>query len=168
MTLASRPKRRKPPRRSRRRPLFQPVRRRLRHHRPKSFGKRQIGTPTAILIGRKGRQVDGVSNHAVCKVVPHLHRNLRPNLFLSFGRRSRNVWRRQNVRQPDERCVLRRFLDEYVQRRAGKVSGADFLRMLLDDQSYGWLQPLTALVAKADEADAEFFAEVKAFLAQTQ
>jgi hypothetical protein len=53
------------------------------------------------------------------------------------------------------------------ERRAGKVNGASFLRMLLDDQSYGWLQPLTALVAKVDEdaeLEAALFAEARALV----
>jgi hypothetical protein len=37
------------------------------------------------------------------------------------------------------------------ERRAGRVNGAEFLRVLLDEQAYGWLRPLSALIVKADE-----------------
>ncbi len=54
------------------------------------------------------------------------------------------------------------------ERRAGKVNGAAFLRLLLDDQAYRWLQPLSALIVKADEdeapSEAELFAETRALV----
>jgi hypothetical protein len=55
------------------------------------------------------------------------------------------------------------------ERRAGRVNGAEFLRVLLDEQAYGWLRPLSALIVKADEedegpAEAELFAEARALV----
>src|SRR5262245_22257926 len=58
------------------------------------------------------------------------------------------------------------------ERRSGKVNGAAFLRVLIGDQAYGWLRPLTALIAKADDdadqpaevAEAELFAEARALV----
>lgn len=56
------------------------------------------------------------------------------------------------------------------ERRSGKVNGAAFLRVLIDDQAYGWLRPLTTLIAKADDdgdqpaGEAELFAEARALV----
>jgi hypothetical protein len=58
-------------------------------------------------------------------------------------------------------------------RRSGKLYGAAFLRLLIDDREYRWLQPLSALIVKADEdaeapaeteLEAEFFAEARALV----
>ena len=60
------------------------------------------------------------------------------------------------------------------EKRAGKVNGAAFLRLLLDDQAYRWLQPLSALIVKADEdseepageaeLEAQLFSEARALV----
>jgi len=52
------------------------------------------------------------------------------------------------------------------ERRAGKVNGAAFLRLLLEDQAYRWLQPLSALIVKTDDQaeEAELFAEARALV----
>ena len=54
------------------------------------------------------------------------------------------------------------------ERRAGKVNGAAFLRLLLDDEAYAWLHPLSALIVRmdddADEDAATLIAETRALL----
>ena len=53
------------------------------------------------------------------------------------------------------------------ERRSGRVNGAAFLRVLIDDRAYGWLRPLSALIVKADDEDADeanLFAEARALV----
>jgi hypothetical protein len=37
------------------------------------------------------------------------------------------------------------------ERRVGPVNGATFVRVLVEDPTYGWLRPLSALIVKTDE-----------------
>jgi len=41
------------------------------------------------------------------------------------------------------------------ERRAGQVNSAAFLRVLVEDETYGWLRPLSALIVRIDEDDEE-------------
>ena len=41
------------------------------------------------------------------------------------------------------------------ERRAGQVNSAAFLRVLIEDETYGWLRPLSALIVRIDEDDEE-------------
>ena len=41
------------------------------------------------------------------------------------------------------------------ERRAGQVKPAAFLRVLIEDEAYGWLRPLSALIVRIDEDDEE-------------
>jgi hypothetical protein len=48
------------------------------------------------------------------------------------------------------------------ERRAGQVKPAAFLRVLIEDETYGWLRPLSALIVRMDEDTEESAAEADA------
>jgi hypothetical protein len=48
------------------------------------------------------------------------------------------------------------------ERRAGQVNAAAFLRVLIEDEAYGWLRPLSALILRMDEDTEEPAAEAEA------
>jgi hypothetical protein len=58
------------------------------------------------------------------------------------------------------------------ERRAGTVSAAEFLRLLIEDDAYAWLRPLSALIvqideeteAPADDVEKALFTEARALL----
>jgi hypothetical protein len=58
------------------------------------------------------------------------------------------------------------------ERRAGQVKAAAFLRVLIEDEAYGWLRPLSALIVRMDEdvegpafeAEAEILAGTRALV----
>jgi len=58
------------------------------------------------------------------------------------------------------------FEREGYERRAGRVPAAEFLRMLVEDQTYAWLRPLSQLIVRIDdeEAEAVSLAEIGALL----
>ena|SRR5688572_6051568 len=41
------------------------------------------------------------------------------------------------------------------ERRAGQVNPAAFLRLLIEDEAYGWLRPLSALIVRMDDEEAD-------------
>lgn len=41
------------------------------------------------------------------------------------------------------------------ERRAGQVNAAAFLRVLIEDQAYAWLRPLSALIVGMDDDEAD-------------
>jgi hypothetical protein len=41
------------------------------------------------------------------------------------------------------------------ERRTGQINGAAFLRVLIEDPAYAWLQPLSALIVRMDDEDAD-------------
>src|SRR5262245_6209932 len=48
------------------------------------------------------------------------------------------------------RTIVSRERADY-ERRVGPVNGATFVRVLVDDPTYGWLRPLSALIVQMDE-----------------
>jgi hypothetical protein len=53
------------------------------------------------------------------------------------------------------------------ERRAGQVNGAAFLRVLIEDEAYAWLRPLSALIVRMDEDEedvAALLAEARALI----
>jgi hypothetical protein len=50
------------------------------------------------------------------------------------------------------------------ERRAGATGAAAFLRVLIEDQAYAWLRPLSALIVQLDEDSERPAAEVEAAL----
>lgn len=53
------------------------------------------------------------------------------------------------------------------ERRAGQVNAAAFLRVLIEDQAYAWLHPLSALIVKMDDEEedaAAILAEARALI----
>jgi len=53
------------------------------------------------------------------------------------------------------------------ERRAGQVNAAAFLRVLIEDQAYAWLRPLSSLIVRMDDEDvdaAALAAEVRALI----
>src|SRR6185436_1483059 len=53
------------------------------------------------------------------------------------------------------------------ERRAGKVNGAAFLRVLIEDPAYAWLQPLSSLIVRMsdeEEDEAALLAEARALV----
>jgi hypothetical protein len=41
------------------------------------------------------------------------------------------------------------------ERRSGRVDGAAFLRVLIEDPAYAWLRPLSALIVSMDDEEAD-------------
>ena len=41
------------------------------------------------------------------------------------------------------------------ERRAGQVNAAAFLRVLIEDEAYAWLRPLSALIVSMDDEEAD-------------
>ena len=72
---------------------------------------------------------------------------------------------------PDAAELRRRLLElhgaivaierEDYERRAGKVSSADFLRLLVEDKGWEWLRPLSALIVQSDEGEGDAAAETR-------
>lgn len=58
------------------------------------------------------------------------------------------------------------FERELYERRSGEVNAAAFLRVLVEDESYAWLRPLSALIVRMDDEEAEAVTaeEVRALL----
>ena len=53
------------------------------------------------------------------------------------------------------------------ERRAGQVGAAAFLRVLIEDQAYAWLRPLSALIVRMDDEEedgAALLAEARALV----
>src|SRR5262245_14727241 len=53
------------------------------------------------------------------------------------------------------------------ERRVGEVGAAAFLSVLIEDQAYAWLHPLSALIVQMDEdveAETALFAEARSLL----
>ncbi|HEY2870542.1 MAG TPA: hypothetical protein VGJ56_01420, partial [Reyranella sp.] len=50
------------------------------------------------------------------------------------------------------------------ERRAGEVGAAAFLRVLIEDQAYAWLRPLSILIVQLDEDTERPAAEIEAAL----
>jgi hypothetical protein len=53
------------------------------------------------------------------------------------------------------------------ERRAGRVNAAAFLRVLIADEAYAWLQPLSALIVRMDDEEedaAALLAEARALV----
>jgi hypothetical protein len=50
------------------------------------------------------------------------------------------------------------------ERRAGQVNAAGFLRVLIEDEAYAWLRPLSALIVKIDDETERPVAEIEAAL----
>jgi hypothetical protein len=53
------------------------------------------------------------------------------------------------------------------ERRAGQVNAAAFLRVLIEDEGYAWLRPLSALIVRMDDEEedaAALIAEVRALV----
>ena len=50
------------------------------------------------------------------------------------------------------------------ERRAGQVSAAIFLRVLIEDEAYAWLRPLSALIVRMDDEEED----AAALLAETR
>src|SRR5438477_5436280 len=56
------------------------------------------------------------------------------------------------------------------ERVAGRMTSADFLRLLVEDAAFAWLRPLTALITQVDEwleDDERLAADGAAWLAET-
>ena len=53
------------------------------------------------------------------------------------------------------------------ERRAGRVNAAAFLRVLIEDEAYAWLRPLSALIVRMDDEEedaAALLAEARALV----
>ena len=53
------------------------------------------------------------------------------------------------------------------ERRTGRVNAAAFLRVLIEDEAYAWLRPLSALIVRLDDEEedtAPLLAEVRALV----
>lgn len=62
---------------------------------------------------------------------------------------SRSVALRHNVLELHRSIIAFERAD--YERRAGTVSAAEFLRLLIEDDAWGWLRPLSALIVQMDE-----------------
>ena len=47
------------------------------------------------------------------------------------------------------------FERETYERRTGEVNAAAFLRVLIEDEAYGWLRPLSSLIVRMDDEDGD-------------
>ena len=82
----------------------------------------------------------------------------------------RSVALRHNVLELHRSIIAFERAD--YERRAGTVSAVEFLRLLIEDDAWSWLRPLSALIVQMDEetekpaheVEAALFAETRSLL----
>ncbi len=99
------------------------------------FGESDEGGQARRLLRADRRHVDRVPDRAARQIVGHLLGDLQGDVLLRLGRRRAEMRRAHDIRRAEEHVLLRRLLDEDVDRRARHLAGIerDAQRLFVDE-----------------------------------